>query len=259
MAVSTGSDLLLSPIGQAPPSPGVGALLCCASTAGAPITPNNAALPGETILVYATGLGLPALAPNINPYLLSGQIYQGPAAKFPQNFVSGQINNSTVNVIHAELAPGMIGIYQMYLNLDASLATDRFAELYIAQNTFRSNVVTVPVFATPVLSSVTCNPSTVTSGSTTSCTVALTVPPPTGLTTVTLSTSDSVNFPVPSSIVIPAGTTERQLHCFGGKRVRYRGRYRQCYPGQPDFNRDDYLESFVAREGAARRLIQAPA
>jgi uncharacterized protein (TIGR03437 family) len=208
VAVSTGADLLLTAIGQAPPSPGVGALLCCASTAGAPITPNNAAQPGETILVYATGLGLPSLSPDINPYLLSGQTYQGPAANFPQSFVSGQINNTTVNVLHAELAPGMIGMYQVYLNLDASLATDRFAELYIAQNTFRSNVVTVPVFATPVLSSVTCNPSTVTSGSTTSCTVELSVAAPTGLTTVSLSTSDSVNFPVPSSIVIPAGTTD---------------------------------------------------
>ncbi|MGA2574696.1 MAG: hypothetical protein ABSH24_01595 [Bryobacteraceae bacterium] len=205
---STGSDLLLTAIGPAPPAPGVGALLCCANTAGAPVTLNNAALPGETILVYATGLGLPSLAPSLGPDLLTGQPYEGPAANAPQQFVSGQINNVTTNVLRAELAPGLIGIYQVYLNFGASLTTDPKAQLYIAQNDFRSNVVTVPVFATPVLSSVTCNPSTVTAGDTTTCTVLLTVAVPTGLTTVSLSSTDQVNFPVPSSVIVPAGTTE---------------------------------------------------
>jgi len=207
-AVSTGSSLLLTAIGQAPPSPGTGAILCCANTAGAPVTVNNAALPGETIVVYATGLGLPSLAPGLDQYLLTGQPYEGPAGNFPQNSVSGLINNTTTNVLRAELAPGLIGIYQVYLNLSASLTTDPKAELYIAQNTFRSNVVTVPVFATPVLSSVSCNPSTVTSAGTTTCLVLLTVAAPTGETTVNLSSSDNTNFPVPSSVTIAAGTTE---------------------------------------------------
>ena len=206
VAVSTGANLLLTAIGPAPPSPGKGALLCCANTAGAPITVNNAALPGETIIVYATGLGLPSLAPLLDQYLLSGQPYEGPPGNFPQNFVSGQINNTTANVLRAELAPGLIGIYQVYLQLSASLTTDRAAELYIAQNNFRSNVVTVPIFATPVLSVIACNPNTLNSGGTTTCTVVLTVAAPTGETQVTLS-SDNTLFPVPTSIIIPAGTT----------------------------------------------------
>jgi len=147
------------------------------------------------------------LAPALDPYLLTGQPYRGPAANAPQSFVSGQINNVTTNVLRAELAPGLVGIYQVYLNLGASLTTDNAAELYIAQNDFRSNVVTVPVFATPVLSSITCDPSTVTGGDTTTCTVLLTVAVPTGLTTVSLSSTDQVNFPVPSSVTVPAGTT----------------------------------------------------
>jgi len=204
--VSTGSDLILTALGQSPPAPGTGALLCCANTAGAPLTLNNPALPGETILVYATGLGLPSLAPNLDPYLLTGQAYQGPAGNFPQSFVSSQVNNTTVNVLRAELAPGMIGIYQVYLNLASSLTTDPGAELYIAQNDFRSNVVTIPVFATPVLSSVSCNPSTVDSGQTSTCSVLLTVAAPTGVTTVSLS-SDNPLFPVPTSVTIPAGST----------------------------------------------------
>ncbi|HXM44793.1 MAG TPA: hypothetical protein VN924_26385 [Bryobacteraceae bacterium] len=208
VAESTGSDLLLTAIGPAPPSPGVGALMCCANIAGAPVTKTNAALPGENILVYATGLGLPSLAPTLDPYLLTGQPYEGPAANYPQQFVSGQINNVTTNVLRAELAPGLIGIYQVYLNLGAGLATDPAAQLYIAQDDFRSNVVTVPVFATPVLSSVNCDPSTVTAGDTTTCSVVLTVAVPTGLTTVSLSSSDQVNFPVPSSVTVPAGSID---------------------------------------------------
>ena len=31
--------------------------LCCANRAGSPVTQDNPAVPGETILVYATGLG----------------------------------------------------------------------------------------------------------------------------------------------------------------------------------------------------------
>jgi len=206
VSVSTGSNLLLTAIGPAPPSPGTGAMLCCASTAGASLTKNNPALAGETIVVYATGLGLPSLSPLVARYLLSGQPYEGPPT-FPQSFVSAQINNTTANVLRAEMAPGMIGVYQVYLQLSSSLTTDPLAELYIAQNDFRSNVVTLPVFATPVLSSVTCNPSTVTSGDDTACTVELTVAAPTGQTTVNLTSSDDTNFPVPSSVVIPAGST----------------------------------------------------
>jgi uncharacterized protein (TIGR03437 family) len=206
VADSSGAQLLLTAIGQTPPSPGVGALMCCANTAGALVTVNNAALPGENILIYATGLGLPYLTPSLDPHLLTGQPYTGPPGTFPQQFLSGQIDNTTVNVLRAELAPGLIGIWQVYLNLDSSLTTDPGAELYIAQDDFRSNVVTLPVYATPVLSAVTCNPSTVVSGATTTCQVVLTVAVPTGVTTVSLS-SDNPLFPVPTSITIPAGTT----------------------------------------------------
>jgi uncharacterized protein (TIGR03437 family) len=206
VAYTSGAHLLLTAIGEAPPAPGVGALLCCANTAGALVTVNNAALPGENILVYATGLGLPYLTPAVDPHLLTGQPYTGPPGTFPQQFLSGQIDNTTVNVLRAELAPGLIGIWQVYLNLDSALNTDPKAELYIAQNDFRSNVVTIPVYATPVLSAVNCNPTTVVSGGTSTCQVVLSVAVPTGVTTVALS-SDNTLFPVPSSITIPAGTT----------------------------------------------------
>jgi|SRR5580658_7279399 uncharacterized protein (TIGR03437 family) len=206
VAVSTGADLLLTAIGPTPPSPAVGAMLCCANTAGAPLTFQNPAVAGETIIIYATGLGLPSLTPLVGQYLLSGQPYEGPVGNSPQNFVSAQIASTTANVLRAELAPGLIGIYQVYLQLSSALTTDRYAQLYIAQNDFLSNIVTIPVYSTAQLSSVACSPSTINSGATTTCTVVLSVAVPNGSTTITLSSSDSL-FTVPASVTIPAAAT----------------------------------------------------
>lgn len=207
-AYNTGSNLLLTAIGPAPPSPGSGALLCCASTAGAPLTLKNPALPGETIIVYATGLGVPALNPAVNQYLQSGQPYEGPADNTPQaaQFVSSLVDGTTANVLRAELAPGLVGVYQVYLQLSTSLKTDPLAQLTIAQSTYVSNVVTIPVFATPLLSSVACDPSTLTSNTSTTCTVTLSVAVATGATTISLSSSDSL-LTVPASVSVPAGAT----------------------------------------------------
>ncbi len=210
VVVNTGATLLLTAIGPAPPSPGVGALLCCASTAGTPVTANNPATAGETIIIYATGLGVPSLTPLIDQYLLSGQPYNGPVGNFPQSFVSSQVTSqgtsTTANVLRAELAPGMIGIYQIYLQLSSALGTDRQAELYIAQNTFRSNLVTIPVYATPLLSSMSCSPTTLNSNGTSTCTVILAVAVINAATTINLSSSVS-QLTVPSSVSIPAGST----------------------------------------------------
>ena len=214
-SVSTGAVLLLTAVGPPPPSPGAGALLCCANTAGAPITIANPAVPGETILVYATGLGVPSLTPLIDMNLLSGQPYLGPLGNFPQSFVSAQINNTTANVLRAELAPGMIGIYQIYLQISVALTTNPQAELYIAQNTFRSNIVAVPVFATPLLASVACSPTSLNSSGTSTCTVVLAVTVPNAATTVSLASSDAL-LTVPSSISVPAGATSATFTATAG-------------------------------------------
>jgi hypothetical protein len=125
---------------------------------------------------------------------------------FPQSFVSSEVNSSTANVLRAELAPGMIGIYQVYLQLSSALSTNREAELYIAQNDFLSNIVTIPVFATAQLSAVACNPTTIDSGGTSTCSAVLSVAVPNAPTTITLSSNNSL-LTVPTSVVIPAGTT----------------------------------------------------
>jgi hypothetical protein len=57
--------------------------LCCASEAGSRVTEDNPALPGETIVVYATGLGLMKSLDGVN----TGRIYEGSGSE-PNEFVS---------------------------------------------------------------------------------------------------------------------------------------------------------------------------
>ena len=74
--------------------------LCCANRAGTPVTQANPAVPGETILVYATGLGTiePAAATQAED---TGGKYKGPALNDPRAFVSSLAGGATANVISA--------------------------------------------------------------------------------------------------------------------------------------------------------------
>ncbi|HZT33818.1 MAG TPA: hypothetical protein VFA33_28270 [Bryobacteraceae bacterium] len=115
--------------------------LCCANTAGAPITDDNPALAGETIVVYATGLGVP----NPPDGASTGQKFYGPVDQ-PQNFVSSLAGGKTANVLAAQLKTGMIGVWEVDLELNSSLPSDPLTQLTIAQDVYVSNIVTVPVY-----------------------------------------------------------------------------------------------------------------
>jgi hypothetical protein len=116
--------------------------LCCANVAGARITANNPAQPGETITVYATGLGLPL--PADKDTVQTGRQYHG-GPNQPINFVSSLAGGRTANVLYAGLAAGQVGIYQVDLELNSGLASDTLTQLTIAQDLFVSNIVTIPV------------------------------------------------------------------------------------------------------------------
>jgi uncharacterized protein (TIGR03437 family) len=119
--------------------------LCCANVAGAPVTAFNPAVPGEMVIVYATGLGLvgPAAAlASIN----DGSPYTGPTLNDPNESVSSIIGGSTANVLFAGLQVGAIGVYQVVLQLSSALPTNPLTQLTIAQNIYTSNIVTIPVF-----------------------------------------------------------------------------------------------------------------
>jgi len=124
----------------------INAALCCANVGGAPVTSFNPAVPGEMIIVYATGLGLvgpgPALAAT-QDFLP----YEGPTLNDPNQTVSSLIGGSTANVLFAGLQVGAIGIYQVVLQLSADLPTNPLTQVTIAQNIYTSNIVTIPVFA----------------------------------------------------------------------------------------------------------------
>lgn len=118
--------------------------LCCANVGGARITEQNPAIPGETIIVYATGLGLVVPGGDDNP-LVAGQPYAGPEYNEPLEFVSSLAGGRTANVIFARLVKGQVGIYEVQLELNSDLPTNLATQLTIAQSFQVSNIITVPI------------------------------------------------------------------------------------------------------------------
>jgi uncharacterized protein (TIGR03437 family) len=120
--------------------------LCCANVAGSLVTPDNPAVPGEILRVYATGLGLPVITADVQPLINTGQKYPagGPVTK-PVNFVSSLAGGKTANVLSAGLLPGTTGVFEVVLQLNSSMPTDYLTQLYIAQDVYISNIVTIPV------------------------------------------------------------------------------------------------------------------
>jgi uncharacterized protein (TIGR03437 family) len=130
-SVNTGAKLLLTPSGAA---------LCCAN-AGGLATKQNPAIPGETIKIYATGLGL-VQTPTTG--FGTGRRYDGPGSQ-PVEFVSSLAGGKTANVLKASPLPGSVGVFEVDLELNSDLPTDPLTQLTIAQNVFVSNIITFPV------------------------------------------------------------------------------------------------------------------
>ena len=116
--------------------------LCCANIGR--VTPDNPAVPGETIVVYATGLGLSHPLDDVVPVGATGAKYNGPITD-PQAFVSSLAGGKTANVLLASLQTGAVGIYEVHLELNSDLPTDPLTQLTIAQDVYVSNIVTIPV------------------------------------------------------------------------------------------------------------------
>jgi uncharacterized protein (TIGR03437 family) len=140
-SASASATTVLSPLG--------GGATCCANVAGARITPDNPAVPGEVITIYATGIGPTILADGLTAASITGQVYPGPALNFPRtNVDNAQVGGATANVLSAGLAVGNLpGVYEVRLQLNSSLPTNPLTQMYIAQNVFTSNIVTIPVVA----------------------------------------------------------------------------------------------------------------
>ena len=120
-------------------------MLCCANVADAPITQDNPALPGETIYLYATGLGLVSdLDGNlIGP--LDGAPFVAPPLNTANSTVSSLAAAKTADVIGASLEVGGIGVYKVVLQLNPDLQTGPAGQLTISQDIYTSNIVTIPI------------------------------------------------------------------------------------------------------------------
>lgn len=99
---------------------------CCNVTPGFPITPANPAAPGELITVRATGLGV---------------LDQNSTAT---NTVTATLGGSDAQVISAGLTPGA-STYDIQMIVPTNLTPNPLTQLYVAQNAFISNIVTLPV------------------------------------------------------------------------------------------------------------------
>jgi uncharacterized protein (TIGR03437 family) len=122
--------------------------LCCANVEGAQVTPENPAVPGEIIVVYATGLGLPVLTDQNKNLISTGQQYpaDGPITMpTPDQFVSAIAGQKTADVLTATVSPGQVGVFKVTLHLNTDLPTDPATALTIAQDVFVSNVITFPI------------------------------------------------------------------------------------------------------------------
>jgi hypothetical protein len=119
--------------------------LCCANVAGARVTEENPALPGETIIVYATGLGL--VIPDEAKFSVgTGFVYEGPADNTPNSSVSSLAGGRTANVLFAGLKQGLLGVYEVHLELNSDIATNPNTQLTIAQDIYVSNIIRFAVF-----------------------------------------------------------------------------------------------------------------
>ncbi len=124
---------------------------CCAVTPG-PITASNPAAPGETITVAATGLGVLS---DSTIQVTAGQPYNGPAGNTAANSVVATMNGETAQVIAAGLTTGSTGVYQIQLIVPSDLPANVNTQLYVAQNAYISNTVTIPVGTASLVAPVT--------------------------------------------------------------------------------------------------------
>ena len=120
--------------------------LCCSSVAGSLVTPNNPAVVGETVIIYATGIGLPVATSATAAAFRTG--YKFPAntpITAPSNDVSAAAQFITANVLQVSAVPGTFGVYQVMMQLETNLNTQPNTPLTINQNALLSNFVVFPV------------------------------------------------------------------------------------------------------------------
>jgi uncharacterized protein (TIGR03437 family) len=104
---------------------------------GVPISAENPAKPGETVTVWASGLGSVGEG--------DGRSTDGDTL-LP---VSALVNGQPAQVVSARLPKGVVGIYEVAVTLPASFGDSDEVRLQLVENAALSNTVTIPVKAVP--------------------------------------------------------------------------------------------------------------
>lgn len=120
------------------------ATLCCANIEGARVTADNPAEPGEQVILYATGLGI-VTPDDARENAVTGVAYDNTELNTPVEFVSSLAGGRTANVIKAALKPGLVGVYEVILELNSDIPTNPRTQVTISQYLYTSNIVTFPV------------------------------------------------------------------------------------------------------------------
>jgi uncharacterized protein (TIGR03437 family) len=117
------------------------ATLCCSNTAGAQVTLDNPAIPGEALYTFSTGIGVTEPS-NID----TGLVFPGGSSNPPAVPVDSILTGGlTANPIQVSLTPGTVGVYFVEFLLNTGLPNNNQTQLTIAQQAFVSNVVIFPV------------------------------------------------------------------------------------------------------------------
>lgn len=121
---------------------------CCNVSPGSAITAANPAVPGETINISAAGLGI--LTDSTGAAAgssFAGAPYSGVEPNTAGNSVNATMGGTTAEVISAGLPTGSYGVYQVQLIVPPTATANANTQVFIAQNAFISNIVTLPVGA----------------------------------------------------------------------------------------------------------------
>lgn len=133
---------------------------CCVDNNSGTITASNPALPNEVITLYATGLG-PIQDTSGNPVSVpDGVPFSGTQPNSAAASVYAGVGSASGTVVSAGLAAGSVGVYSVKVQLPASVSSSVAVPIYLAQNAFVSNTVSVPVgTSTTTASSITASPN----------------------------------------------------------------------------------------------------
>ncbi len=110
---------------------------------GAPVTDENPARPGETLVLWATGLGTLENRNDL-PRPMMGVPYAGPGAPVA-NAVAALAGGRSAEISSATLPRGAIGVYEIRIVLPADLPSNRKTEMSVFQNGYVSNTIIFPV------------------------------------------------------------------------------------------------------------------